>query len=354
MKAIGRVILSAIFLVLTGLMAAFANYAPQLVFQFYPKWSRDILSRISSVTELLPIALWEVLLVLIVLWVLYTFVRIFSGKTGFLKWLTGLLLGASVGLFLFVGLWGLNHFGPGVGENLGLSVRPYSKDELIAATRYYARQAGSLADSVSRDEEGRAEFDDFSVLAKQAGDGYAVLAKRDEQFTGSLSPVKPLASGKLFSLMGNTGIFICFTAESCVNPDTYEAWIPFTMCHEIAHRQAVAAEDDANFCAYLACMENDSKEFQYSGAFAAFIYCNNALAEVDSKAASEMWSETAPGVLKDALAANEHYSQYEGKVQDVAQKVNDAYLKAFSEESGVQSYGEVADLLIAWYLQKQG
>ena len=58
------------------------------------------------------------------------------------------------------------------------------------------------------------------------------------------------------------------------------------------------------------------------------------------------------GVRADALAANEHYAQYEGKVQDAAQKVNDAYLKVFSEESGVQSYGEVADLLIAWY-QKQ-
>ncbi len=354
MKAIGRVILSAIFLVVTGLMAAFANFAPQLVFQFYPKWSRDILAHISSVTELLPIALWEILLVLIVLWVLYTLIRVFSGKTGFLKWLTGLVLGASIGLFLFVGLWGLNHFGPGIGDNLGLSVRPYSKEELIAATRYYGAQASSLSDAISRDAEGRADFADFSVLAKQAGEGYRELAKTNEQFTGSLSPVKPLASWKLFSKMGNTGIFICFTGESCVNPDTYEAWIPFTMCHEIAHRQAVAAEDDANFCAYLACMENSSEQFRYSGAFAAFIYCNNALAEVDSQAVSELWQEVAPGILTDALAANEHYAQYEGKVQDVAQKVNDVYLKAFSEESGVQSYGEVADLLIAWYLQKQG
>ena len=41
-----------------------------------------------------------------------------------------------------------------------------------------------------------------------------------------------------------------------------------------------------------------------------------------------------------------------GKVQDVAQQVNDTYLKTFSEESGVQSYGEVADYLIAYYLQK--
>ena len=351
MKAIGRVILSAIFLVLTGLMAAFANYAPQLVFAFYPAWSRKMLAAISSVTSLLPIALWEILLVLIVLWFFYTLIRVFSGKSGLLKWLSGVLLGASVGLFLFVGLWGLNHFGPGVGENLDLDVREYSKEELIAAAKYYGMQASSLADSVSRDEQDRVRLGDFSVLAKQAGAGYDKLARKYEQFTGSHDPVKPLASWKLFSKMGNTGIFICFTGESCVNPDTYEAWIPFTMCHEIGHRQAVAAEDEANFCAYLACMENDAPEFRYSGAFAAFIYCDNALAKVDGKAAEELWSGIAPGVLADARAANEHYAQYEGKVQDVAQKVNDAYLKAFSEESGVQSYGEVTDLLIAYYLQ---
>ena len=30
----------------------------------------------------------------------------------------------------------------------------------------------------------------------------------------------------------------------------------------------------------------------------------------------------------------------------------DAYLKAFDEEDGVESYGKAADLLIAWYLQE--
>ena len=85
---------------------------------------------------------------------------------------------------------------------------------------------------------------------------------------------------------------------------------------------------------------------------AAYIYCNNALAKVDRSAAASIWQNVAEGVRADAQAANEHYAQYEGKIQDAAQKVNDTYLKAFNEESGVQSYGEVADLLIAWYLQK--
>ena len=350
MKAVGRVILSAIFLVLTGLMVAFAHFAPKLVFSFYPALSRKMLAAISKVTSPLPFALWEVLAGLLILWAIYTLIRCFSHK-GFLRWLAGLLLGASVGVFLFVGLWGLNHFGPTVGESLGLNVREYSEQELLDATKYYASEANRLAGSVERDADGLAVFDDFSALSKQAGAGYTKLAAQYSQFTGSVDPVKKLATWRLFSQTGTTGIFVDFTAESCVNPDTYEAWIPFTMCHEIAHRQAVAAEDGANFCAYLACRENPSPEFQYSGAFAAYIYCNNALAKVDKSAAGELWNAMDAGVRADALAANKHYAKYEGKVQDAAQKVNDTYLKAFSEKSGVQSYGEVTDLLIALYLQ---
>ena len=230
-------------------------------------------------------------------------------------------------------------------------MREYSKQELIAATAYYAAQANEYAEKVERNVENLTVYPAFSALSKQAPDGYTALARQYDQFTDGLGPVKPLASWRLFSQTGTTGIFICFTAEACVNPDTYTAWIPFTMCHELAHRQAVTAEDDANFCAYLACMASESDDFRYSGAFGAYIYCHNALSKVDKTAASQIWSTLSDGVIADIRAANEHYAQYEGKVQNAAQKVNDTYLKAFSEESGVQSYGEAADLLIAWYLK---
>ena len=73
----------------------------------------------------------------------------------------------------------------------------------------------------------------------------------------------------------------------------------------------------------------------------------------DKTAASEIWQSLKEGVRADIQAANTHYAQYEGKVQDAATKVNDTYLRAFSEEAGVQSYGEAADRLIAWYLKKK-
>lgn len=352
MKTIGRLILSAIFLVLTGVMAAAAKSAPQVVFAFYPDFSRWILSWISSITSLVPFCVWEIVVLLAALWMIYTLINVFRGKHSFFAWISGIVLTVSVFLFAFVATWGLNHFGPKVSQSLSLPVREYTVEELTEATQYYAAKASALADQVSRDEAQVASFSDFDTLSAQAGVGYQSLAQKYALFSGSTDRVKKLASWRLFSQFGITGIFICVTGESCVNPDTYAAWLPFTMCHEIAHRQSVAAEDGANFCAYLACMQNPNAEFQYSGAMAAYIYCHNALMKVDRETASAIWQSVHPGIRADAQAANAHYAQYEGKVQDAATKVNDVYLKAFSEESGVQSYGEVADLLIAWYQQQ--
>ena len=63
-------------------------------------------------------------------------------------------------------------------------------------------------------------------------------------------------------------------------------------------------------------MASGSDDFCYSGAFGAYVYCHNALSKVDKTAASQIWSTLSDGVVTDLRAANEHYAQYEGKVQD--------------------------------------
>lgn len=351
MRAIGRGILAAIFLALTALLAACGRWLPPAVMALYPRFSQGILAKIGAVTGAFPFALWEALAAILILWAVYTLVRVLRRGLGFVTWLAGLALGISIGLFLFVALWGLNHYAPTVDQRMGLSLRGYSVQELKEAAAYYGARASLLADQAVRGADGSVDPSSFSDLADQAAKGYSVLARQYDCFTDQLSRPKKLASWYLFSHFGVTGIFIPFTAESCVNPDTFSVSIPYTMCHELAHRQAVAAEDEANFCAFLACAENPSLEFQYSGFYSAFIYCYNALKKADPQAASDVWAGLSQNLTQDCHRANVHYAQYEGKVQDAAQKVNDTYLKAFSQEAGVQSYGQAADLLIGWYLQ---
>ena len=92
MKTIGRVILSAILLVLTGLLIAFAKAAPGAVFSFYPAFSRAALGAVCSVSALVPIALWEVLAAVLALWFFYTLIRVFTKRRSLLRWLAGVLL----------------------------------------------------------------------------------------------------------------------------------------------------------------------------------------------------------------------------------------------------------------------
>ena len=193
----------------------------------------------------------------------------------------------------------------------------------------------------------------FDQWAEFAGMSYMPLWEEYPVFTGSTVPVKRQdLSWYLMSKMGYTGVFVAPTAESTVNPDTYVASLPYTMCHEVAHRCTIAGEDEANFAAFLACEASGDPDFLYSGYYSAFIYCYNALFKADKELAKSLWTEETALLKADCSGANTHYDQYEGKVQDAAQKVNDTYLKAFSEESGVQSYGEVADYLISYFLKK--
>lgn len=352
MRVIGRLILSSVFLLLTAALVAAAVYVPGF-FLFYTPFSQSVLAFLAGVTGSFPFAVWQVVLLLGILLGLYTLIRTFSKKRGFFRWVSGLIAMLSLMLLVFTALWGLNHWAPPVTDRLGLEVRQYTADELQQTTRYLAEQASALADQVDRGPDTDMVIH-MDAMARTAGQSFAPLAETNTFFAGSTAPVKPLFAGEAFSYMGLTGIFICYSGESCVNPNTYAASLPFTMCHEAAHRLTVAPEDEANFCAFLACTASEDPTFRYSGFYSAFIYCYNALYKADPEAAAQIRTSVSPALDSDLRRASRHYEPYEGKVQEVATKVNDTYLKAFNEEDGVRSYGAAADLLIAWYLQAQG
>lgn len=352
MRLIGRLILSAVILLLAAGLATAAYYLPNMVFPFYTEFSRNASEFLSGITGPFPFPLWQVLLVGLALLLVYGLVRTFVKRRGLLAWAGGVVVMASVLIFFFVGLWGVNHFAPSVAQRVGLSVEEYSVAQLRDTTRYMAEKANQWADKVSRDENGDMVVD-FDAFAKKAHDGYDALEESNDFFDLSdEQQVKALLVPEAFSYMGLTGIYIAYTGESCVNPNTYNASVPFTMCHELAHSLTVAPEDEANFCAFLACINNDDPAFQYSAWYSAYVYTYNALVKVDAISASEIRGTLSETVRRDVQRASEHYDRYEGEVQDMAEKANDLYLRAFQEESGVRSYGEVADLLIAWYLQR--
>ncbi len=351
-KTILRLTIAGALLLTTALAVVAAKFFGAYFFDVYPAFSRWVTAVLAGMTSVVPFALCEFLLAALILWFIITLVRAIVKKR-MVRWLTGVLVVFCALLTAFVCLWGLNYYAPPLRERLGLSDRQFTAAELKEATIYYRDQANGLAGKVARDENGVMAEYDFGELAKAAGSGYETLGQSMEAFSGSTVRVKRLLSSPLMGKIGTTGTFICLTGECCVSTTTHSASMPFTMCHEIGHRMAIAREDEANFAGYLACAANVRPEFQYSGCYAAFRYCLAALYEKDPAAAQEVWAGVSEEVARDWEDSTAHYeSLRDEKAAEVSDTVYDAYLKSFSVESGVESYGEVTDLLLVWYFER--
>lgn len=351
-KSILRLTAAGSLLALSALMILTAKYFGKFFFKFYLTFSCWIAGILAGLTSVVPFAVCEILLALLPLWLLFSLIRAVICRH-FVRWLTGLLLMLCILVTSFLGIWGLNYYAPPMQERLALEERRFTVADLEEATAYYRDRAAALAPLVERDREGVMKQYDFSVLSEQAGEGYRALAKDMDCFNGSTVRVKKLLSSSLQGKLGMSGIFVCLTGECCVSTTAHAASMPFIMCHEIGHRMAFARESEANFAAFLACTASTRTEFRYSGYYAAFRYCYDALEAQSPEAAARIWVDTAQEIKADWNAAIEHHDALRSeKAAELAGSVYDTYLKSFSVDSDADSYGEVADLLLPWYFER--
>ena len=279
-------------------------------------------------------------------------------KRPFVPWLASVAVVLSAGTLLAVGGWALNHYTPPLSQDLGLEVEGGTVDELYEVTAYHLEQAARLAWDVPRDDSLNLERQDFHELARIAGAAYEKPAEEYGVFSGSTVPVKSLLLwGEPLLYSGHTGLFFAATAEAGVPLNCADADLPFVMCHEAAHRLGLAAEGEANFAAYVACISSDDVRFQYAGHYKAFVYCYNKLYSASPERAKQLFDEITQAGLGDGLSlvrrdmknTSAHYDAYEGTFEKVGTAVNDTYLKSFGEPEGVQSYGYVVNYLLAWH-----
>ena len=355
----GYLVAAAIALMSWGL-AEFAAAHGALVDMIYPYASRLIQDFLAEWSAGVSFCLWQLLAVVLVVMAIASIVVMIILRWKFVQWLGWVLACVSMVWFLHTGLYGLNQYSSPLSEDIRLSVdADLTTTDLINATTYFRDKANEYALKVPRDASGRLKAPDFDETAELAADGFHNLVYKDNfaVFAGVTTPVKQLGWADLYTSMGISGVTMPITGEAAVNPQTPATALPFTICHEMAHRMCIAPERDANLAAFLATTANSDSIYQYSGYFMAFRYCYNALVSVSTSTADAAAKQILSGVNSKLKGDLDHYKQYYASVQKpaatkVATTVNDAYIQASGDESGVRSYGEVADLLLCWYLQE--
>ncbi|MBE6976826.1 MAG: DUF3810 domain-containing protein [Ruminococcaceae bacterium] len=352
---------AGILAALTWGIMEFAKAHTALVDMIYPYFTRLIQNTLADWSSGAGFCLWQVLAVLLVVVGIASIVLMIVFKWNFVQWLGWVLAGCTLIFTLHTGMYGLNsHAGP-LADDIRLTVsdHPYTTTELVEATIYFRDMANTLATQVPRDEAGKPDYPSFQEMADIAGQGFQTLTYDYSYsvFAGSTAPVKELGWADMYTSMGITGVTMPLTGEAAVNPNIPVVSIPFTMCHEMAHRMCISYERDANLAAFLACRVHTDPVFQYSGYFMAFRYCYNALAGMGSSAAENAAKQIYNGINDELLADLADYRKFFAEHRDedaanLANSVNDRYIKVSGDESGTASYSEVCNLLVSWHIQE--
>ncbi len=314
---------------------------------------------IGFVTGFLPFSLAEIIILLIPLFIIVSmifFIRsLIKNKSDIwftlCKGIVNVLCVVSIIFFSFMILCGTNYYRYDFEKYCDFEVRNYTDEELYNMCTYLAKQVNISKSEMKQVDEG------FYDIADKCKDAMKNLAKMYPVLKYSSGSAKQVLLSKYMSYGGIVGIYIPFTVEANVNTDVLDYNRPVDTCHELAHMRGFMKEDEANYIAYLACINEGSAEFAYSGYMLALIHSTNQLYKYDIEkyySVMEMLSDDVKGEL---VTEREYWdeikeSEVAKKADEVMTSVNNSYLELNGQENGVKSYGMMVNLLLAEYLSK--
>lgn len=321
--------------------------------QIYP-YVKDSM---AVVTSLLPISFAELILYGLILYAVWVVVGglfrwIFRNIrfSGYITRLLSLTLFAAVLLNLFYVTWGFNYFRQPLAARMHLEITEHSEDQLANLVTDLSQQAAAVRGLVPEDDSGVFDLGDTLQSTLDALPGaYASLSEKQPVFAGRVTRAKQVLWSEGLSWAGISGIYVGFTAEPNINVHQPSLLVPQAAAHEMAHQLGIASENEAEFSAYLACMQSDSPAVRYSGLMQAFLVSGNALSKVAPDRYAAIRAACSDAMQRDLASYNAYWQQHEGTAEQTADAINDAYLKFNAQQSGIKSYGESVDLLLAWY-----
>ncbi|MBD5468055.1 MAG: DUF3810 domain-containing protein [Lachnospiraceae bacterium] len=237
----------------------------------------------------------------------------------------------------------------------------YDLEELIALRERIVTNCNRLSEQMQRDERGEIVYD--GDMKKRAVQAMHALAEREgiPRLRGYYSEPKPLYASWFFCQQHMCGYYFPFSLEANYNDMMYIMNFPYTMCHELSHLKGYIYENEANYLAYLACVESGDKVFEYSGYLNVMYYVERDLIDA-LKQRGEMARYDSLTPVKEQVHLDNVYvtdEQWERVltqspldtqlVSDVTDTFLEANLTVNGVSDGVVSYSRVVGLLLSYY-----
>ena len=347
-------ILAAVSLFIYIAAIIFPSFAD--FFNRYP--AAAVRTILAYATYILPFSLAELILILLV--PAAVFVIIYAYRRYCDSWHDVLIFGGkalcivSLIFSMFVWTLGTGYRTTPLEEKLGLPDQKITAEALWETSEIMIENINDLVSKTKFGEDG------FSVMPysrnemnKKLMDAYAKLCEKYSFIPRLYSRTKPVMLSELMSYTHITGIYTFFTGEANININFPNFTIPFTAAHELAHQRGFAREDEANFIAFLVCIESDDPYLRYSGYTNMLSYLLDAFYAADKSPNhadyKELYAKVDSAVRAEDRAYYEFFQKYaDNIVADVSGAVNDTFLQIQGTE-GTVSYGLVVELAVKYY-----
>ena len=341
--------LSLVLLIISKNSYAFCDAVNSTVCAAY----RFVMAKISSI---LPFSIFEVLIYLllpIIALLIFIAVRVFRDNVARVRYLFTLVGAVFLIFSAYVLALGIPYNVTPLGYRLELPAVEVTEDNLYDTAKILLDETNALAEKLEFDESGSAIMPySLGELSEKISAAYSVVAEKYDFIPDFSSRVKPIATKDALSNLHLLGIYTYFTGESNINVHYPDFNIPYTTAHEFAHQRGIARENEANFIAFLVCIESDDDFIRYSGYLCLYDYVAGALYSTNKDRYYDLLAEMSDAVRGELIADSEIYQKFANNwLGEISGKLNDLYLKANGTEGEI-SYGLVTRLAVAYYMGK--
>lgn len=313
---------------------------------------------LAYITNLLPFSLAETVIIglpVLVASMIFMSVRAFKNSDrAAMRCTVGLFSVITFMYSIFVLGYGMGYHGTSLAQKLELDEAKVTAEELKYTAEKILSEMTPLLSEIAYSESG-ASYMPYSLdeMNDILNDTYKNAVKKYGFIQDLRSNLKYIVLSEPMTYTHISGVYSYYTGEANININFPDYTLPYTAAHELAHQRGIAPENEANFVAFLVCMESDDIYIRYSAYLSMFEYVSNALYSASPEAYYDVINTVDPRIRYEMVAYSTFFDKYRDSVaSEVSDAVNDTYLKGQGQTAGSASYGMVVDLAVAYYKTK--
>ena len=333
----------ALLLIPQVLILSYFKNNPRIVEEYYSEFIYQYIFKFYSMLfSGFSIAIGDLLVLLALISSIIYFIFFFRFK---INDFINVFAVISITIFLFYSLWGLNYFKTPLLSKLDIGEIKY---ESLQTTLDRLIDDANEAHLLLGDEDStleNLEFDKEKIISELKLDN---IKKFDKISTTKFA--KKSIIPKIFLYQGVSGYINPFTLEAIVVEEIPSIDFSITVLHEQAHQLGYAAEEDANFLAFISSINNQDPLIKYSGYVFGLSYLLNEIQINHNDDLSSFTDKINSGIIEDINSRRKFWQKYSNNIINSLQNVlYDFYLKSNNQKAGIASYSRIVNHIINYY-----